>query len=996
MKKVKGFRFRVSGSLGRRLGILGLSLSTLFASWGYGQQLRYSIKQGDVIDYDYTISANPVIEDEVAVPKMVYKYRISVDSAANDSFWLTFQLRGLYTGGIWIYGNEQAIDATQTWSQNAELIHKMCSFEADHPIRYKMDTQGHILEMPGMDTLLPALHRFANENPEIKELSYPAYQVRFSKEYYTLLIQEFFPVIPSQPRDSVSLVYDTKRISVITLWERDINIPVGSSQIQLSRMYTFQNKEKHDSGQQRPMTLSWNALTGMPDSITHLGIPPEVLVYFLTSAMEFDKRTAYQIKTKMILLNSENQGRVVIQGRFTNYGQQEIRVSLPGRRILDPVVPVIVSPDGTFRIEQHMNIPTGISRIYYAKQGAYVWVSPANPNMINVFIRPGDSVNLSMDLNDPSSLRFEGANSFDQQLLNQLSRDFPPRDPSKSIRTTAQNILTIQENRDQLSQDFLRFMEVENRYTLLSHQAEIFSRAGENRLEQDPRIVLPRLSRELNNPDGYKSMAYKEFICDLMQSYYDTRITQIFGSDEDARERITLTNTVLSGWDLYWFLAQNALNQLGTFPAHYYDFLYQNFRKSYPGTDFEIELTQRYKSTENGRIGAMVPDLNVLDQNGNNRSLHKLGGQHWCLFNLYSYREIKEFVTHWIPSFQKKCTIPFTYIASTHQCTQAEIDTLVGLCKEKPVTLVMAPDSTFIRYVESLPPRVVFVDSNNAIAYHLGLWGVVVPAYLQWPDPPAIKVRSKTINLTVFWYSLGGAFVVAILLILSIRIRAHRRESKLNLKRRMAQLEVDAVRSRMNPHFLFNALSSIQNLINRNQIEEANLYLARFGELVRTILSQSSKPAIGLNEEIEMIRNYLQLEQLRFPFSFDIQVGLDVDTYAIEVPPLLIQPHVENAVMHGVSGLGKEGRIAVIFQNEGHHLVCEVKDNGPGYHPETKSGNGGLGQGWKLTRQRIELMKEQSGEDVSVEVTSGIASGEAMSVFSGTTVTFRLPIQQTS
>jgi hypothetical protein len=263
---------------------------------------------------------------------------------------------------------------------------------------------------------------------------------------------------------------------------------------------------------------------------------------------------------------------------------------------------------------------------------------------------------------------------------------------------------------------------------------------------------------------------------------------------------------------------------------------------------------------------------------------------------------------------------------------------------------------------------------------------------LSWPslEPPAVR----KINLTIFWYSLAGAFLLSLLIILTIRIRSKRKEARMNLNRKIAQLEVDAVRSRMNPHFLFNALSSIQNLINRGQTEAANLYLARFGDLVRTILLQSSKPAIGLNEEIDVIRNYLQLEQLGLPFEFEIIVDPNLDTVNTEVPPLLIQPHVENAVIHGIGGLGDRGRIRIVFRAENRTLVCEVSDNGPGYHPEAKNGSKRLGQGWKLTRERISLMKAASGEELSVEVVNHPPETEDSGELPGTTVIFRLPMQK--
>ena len=142
-----------------------------------------------------------------------------------------------------------------------------------------------------------------------------------------------------------------------------------------------------------------------------------------------------------------------------------------------------------------------------------------------------------------------------------------------------------------------------------------------------------------------------------------------------------------------------------------------------------------------------------------------------------------------------------------------------------------------------------------------------------------------------------------------------------------------------------------------------------------------------------MIRNYLLLEQLGFPFEFNIDVDPALDPATIEIPPLLIQPHVENAVIHGISSLGATGKIQINFREADQHLICEVIDNGPGYHPGSNPEKEGLGQGWKLTRQRIQLMKEQYGEDVSVEVTNGSSNIDGLSGNSETKVTFRLPLQ---
>ncbi|TSA36977.1 MAG: histidine kinase [Porphyromonadaceae bacterium] len=370
-------------------------------------------------------------------------------------------------------------------------------------------------------------------------------------------------------------------------------------------------------------------------------------------------------------------------------------------------------------------------------------------------------------------------------------------------------------------------MDFENHYTLLSHQLEEFTRSGSAEKMQNPMDSLPRFIKELGNPDGYKSEAYKEFICDFIDAYRSTQFLKLFGYSEERE--VDLSTALLTGWDLYWYLAHLAERELGTFPGRGYDAIYKRFSDLYPGTEFHTELVTIYKVTEKGRIGSPVPDMKFLDYRGKRHSTEEVQGQNWCFFNLYSYRELDEFVSRWIGPFQKEYPYKFTFILSAHQCSQQEIDSLARKCASKTVILLGISDRNkeIVSYLESLPPRLVFIDRNGKIAYH-GLFRTrLVPNYLTWPDPSRFK--TKTFPLTVFWYSLGGASVGALIIPLIFRIRSKRKEKRLILKRKMAQLEVDAVRSRMNPHFLFNALSSIQNLINKKQIEEANLFLARFG-----------------------------------------------------------------------------------------------------------------------------------------------------------------------
>lgn len=144
---------------------------------------------------------------------------------------------------------------------------------------------------------------------------------------------------------------------------------------------------------------------------------------------------------------------------------------------------------------------------------------------------------------------------------------------------------------------------------------------------------------------------------------------------------------------------------------------------------------------------------------------------------------------------------------------------------------------------------------------------------------------------------------------------------------------MSALRAQMNPHFIFNSLNSIQHLILNNDKVSALKYLSSFGKLARNVLESSNEALVTLTDEIETIRSYLELESLRFDNGFEYSIEIDkaLDTDNIEVPLLLIQPFVENAIVHGLLPK-KEGtkKLDLRFEKVGSVLTFEIEDNGVG------------------------------------------------------------------
>ncbi|KQC01988.1 sensor histidine kinase [Pedobacter sp. Hv1] len=202
-------------------------------------------------------------------------------------------------------------------------------------------------------------------------------------------------------------------------------------------------------------------------------------------------------------------------------------------------------------------------------------------------------------------------------------------------------------------------------------------------------------------------------------------------------------------------------------------------------------------------------------------------------------------------------------------------------------------------------------------------------------------------------YTLIVAFAIGLVFLVILYFTKKRNKTKLAEKEQQkntAKLQLNSIRSQLNPHFLFNALSGIQNLMNKNEIDNANKYLSKFARLTRNVLGD--KELISLSQEKTLLDDYLQMEQLRFGFKYEINLSENLGLDNIEIPSMLLQPFVENAVKHGISQKATDGKIMITFVKQVNDLVLTVTDNGNGF--DTKNKHSGLGL--QLSNSRIKLL----------------------------------------
>ena len=250
-----------------------------------------------------------------------------------------------------------------------------------------------------------------------------------------------------------------------------------------------------------------------------------------------------------------------------------------------------------------------------------------------------------------------------------------------------------------------------------------------------------------------------------------------------------------------------------------------------------------------------------------------------------------------------------------------------------------------------------------------------------------------------FWQRWWAIVLMALLLATAIYFLLKRRintiKRKAAIRQQLTELEGKALRAQMNPHFIFNSLNAIQELIVTQNIDAAYDYLSKFSKLLRLVLNNSEKSTILLADELHMLRLYLELESLRFrnSFSYNIVVDAAVDPDSLAVPPLLLQPFIENALWHGLMLKDGEKKLHLLIGQHDGKLECIVEDNGIGRRKAAEIKAQKIGathfesRGLALSQQRISLLGSTGGNG-SVKIDDLYEDGQP----TGTKVSIYLPL----
>ena len=304
-------------------------------------------------------------------------------------------------------------------------------------------------------------------------------------------------------------------------------------------------------------------------------------------------------------------------------------------------------------------------------------------------------------------------------------------------------------------------------------------------------------------------------------------------------------------------------------------------------------------------------------------------------------------------------------------------------------------DKNNIRILTSLT---TYKNSRREFLYHLtgydNSWHYSTTGDIQYTNLPHgnytiyiyglnnDKIKSKapaTFTFTVkrpFWLTWWFIFFELLISVIGTycilkfwKNKIEKRElEKTLINQRMAEFKMTALRAQMNPHFLFNAIGSIQHYIMKNEPELSYDYLSKFSLLIRNILNNSKEEYISLSQEINTLKLYIELEQIRFqyPFQFILEIDEAIDMEMF-IPTMLIQPYVENSIWHGLMPKQSGGKLELLLKKVNNSLLVVIRDNGMG-RKDTDSSRKHISKGMSITEQRIQTLENTSSKKFIIAI----------------------------
>lgn len=600
-------------------------------------------------------------------------------------------------------------------------------------------------------------------------------------------------------------------------------------------------------------------------------------------------------------------------------------------------------------------------------------------------VEPGDSINVvinydKLDQNGRVSVNFTGSGGANNNLLR--SRDlFEPYNKSYKLPLDEglnnedlimkDDLSSLNEAKDSLSNGYYSLLKTDIRFNNLAMKHSLIraSLYGPEIEIDKKRASARKYYNYLDNLSLKSEYLHSRDFRHYLGFYLEYLNRIITGKDipyQQGEKSYWLAKAVFDEEILKAFLYERLAYKMET-PIFFNSEIsqYLEFVERFPDTPESFRLTKLYKKHFPVSNGQLAPDLELVNSRGRHKDLSDLRGKVVILASGQAWLNVRQYEQKIdrIKSLRKRFGKDLVMIALDLQYRESS-------SLSKYIDYYISEDQNsqnLLAYKFFRMPRYIFIIGKNGMidncVYDLYMPEEAISGLTS--EKYSIITRLKRaaerhiVGVVIFFSVLIS--LVLILLLLS-KLRQRRQE----LIQRQLNSELKALRSQLNPHFLFNSLNSIQNFINKSDAKTANLHLTKFSLLMRRIIELSEKESTTLKEELDFNKTYVELEQLRYGFKFKLDINESIDLYSTEIPSMIIQPFVENAIVHCMAELGEKGELSIFVDAEGDSKIyIGIRDNGKGFPSDTNKGFG-----LKSSRERIDLLNTQNKEKIDLYIES--------------------------
>jgi signal transduction histidine kinase len=613
------------------------------------------------------------------------------------------------------------------------------------------------------------------------------------------------------------------------------------------------------------------------------------------------------------------------------------------------------------------------------------YVSRITFSGIRFIIEPGDSLHMVINFNDTVSIGrpyvfFSGTGASNNNLRRSMytvgfdSESFRlPLDDglNREDNLLAEKLEDLQYAKDSISEAYYQLLHTDALFDNLGSKHALIraSLYGSDRTIDEKRAIARHYYTFLDTltlkPEYLISREFRSFLNFYLE--YINRIVTGRDVPYDASDNnLYLAKSIFENEILKTFLFERLIIQMTA--LNFYNnraHQYQEFETLFPNTPESYRLKQIHNKRFPVSNGQPAPDLELIDSLGNTIFLSDLKGKVVLLSTYFRSYPTGDDELKSIEALRE-----------AFEGTEIVMVSLFPRSGEPGESYLHSVDYHVVKGLsnKNLPSYQFRYERSHT--FIIGKSGIIKGRVmnLEISDELIEELRSEkytfTSRLNIFMqdHTRGVILTLSILLLLTLLLvfRARLKHRQQEMTRKQLNSELKAIRSQLNPHFLFNSLNSLQNFINKSDTKTANQHLSRFSQLMRSIIELSEKESISLQEELDFNRTFIELEQYRYGFkcNFDIDSGMDLNQ--VEIPSMIIQPFVENAIVHAMADLGEEGEMKIsVGESENNRINVEIRDNGKGMQKLSENGFG-----LKSSRERIDLINAQSREKIELYIHS--------------------------